>query len=40
MSKVVKKLFGRLLDQGAPAKKRTWDKHVEDAKAKGLAGPW
>jgi len=40
MSKDAKKLFGRLLDQEAPAKKRTWDKHVEDAKAKGLAGPW
>jgi len=40
MSKDAKKLFGRLLDQGAPAKAHTWDKHIEDAKAKGLAGPW
>lgn len=40
MSKDAKKLFERLLDQGAPAKTRTWDKHIEDAKAKGLAGPW
>lgn len=40
MSKDAKKLFEQLLDRGAPAKKRTWDKHIEDAKAKGLAGPW
>jgi hypothetical protein len=40
MSKDAKKLFERLLEQNAPAKTRTWDKHIEDAKAKGLAGPW
>lgn len=40
MSKDAKKLFERLLNQGAPEKTRTWERHIEDARAKGLAGPW
>jgi hypothetical protein len=40
MSKDAKRLFKRLLDQAAPAKAESWSKHVEDAKAKGLRGPW
>ncbi|NMD42659.1 MAG: hypothetical protein GYA86_05025 [Firmicutes bacterium] len=40
MSKDAKKLFKRLLDQGGLEKAHTWDKHIDDARAKGLAGPW
>jgi len=40
MSKDAKKLFKRLLDQTLPAKAEGWNKHTEDARAKGLRGPW
>ncbi len=38
MGKDAKKLLQRLLRDGAKAE--SWDRHVEDAKAKGLSGPW
>ena len=38
MSKDAKKMLQQLLGQNEP--KRSWDKHIGDAQAKGLAGPW
>lgn len=38
MSKDAKKLLRQLLRQNAEV--GSWDKHIEDAKAKGLSGPW
>ena len=39
MGKEAKKMLQRLLGQNEP-KRKDWKRHVEDAKAKGLAGPW
>ena len=39
IDKKAKKRFQRLLGQ-EPEQKSDWGKHVEDAKAKGLKGPW
>jgi hypothetical protein len=39
MSKDAKKILQRLLKQDEP-KQADWNRHVEEAKAKGLAGPW
>ena len=43
MSKDVKKMLQQLLVQNKPepgARQKDWGRHVEDAKAKGLSGPW
>jgi hypothetical protein len=41
MSKDAKKMLQRLLGQGEPGPEQGgWSKHIEDARAKGLAGPW
>jgi hypothetical protein len=39
MGKEAKKMLQRLLEQDRPEQK-DWIRHIEDAKAKGLAGPW
>jgi hypothetical protein len=38
MGKEAKKMLQRLLGQDEPDKK-DWNKHIKDAKAKGLKGP-
>lgn len=38
MSKDARRLLQQLLRESVEAE--NWDKHIEDAKAKGLAGPW
>ena len=38
MNKGAKKLLQQLLRETAEAE--GWDRHIEDAQAKGLAGPW
>lgn len=41
MSKDAKKMLQQLLGQGEPKlEEKGWSKHIEDARAKGLAGPW
>ncbi len=39
IGKDAKKMLQRLLEQDEP-KQTDWGRHVNDAKAKGLAGPW
>ena len=39
LNKDAKKMLQRLLGQNEP-KRKDWKRHVEDAKAKGLNGPW
>lgn len=39
MGKDAKRLLQRLLKQGE-SKESSWNKHIGDAKAKGLVGPW
>jgi hypothetical protein len=38
MDKEAKKMLQRLL--GQELEQKDWSRHIEDAKAKGLAGPW
>ena len=43
MGKEAKKMLQRLLEQDRPEpelEQKNWGRHIEDAKAKGLAGPW
>lgn len=40
MSKDAKKLLQQLSGETAEAETEDWSKHIQDAKAKGLAGPW
>ena len=43
MGKEAKKMLQRLLEQDRPEpelEQKKWGRHIEDAKAKGLAGPW
>ena len=44
IDKKAKKMLQRLLGQGPgpgpEPERKDWDKHIEDAKAKGLVGPW
>lgn len=43
MNKDAKKMLQRLLGQDRPEpelEQKDWSRHMEDAKAKGLAGPW
>ena len=40
MSKEAKKMLQRLLGPGPEPEQKDWSRHIEDAKAKGLAGPW
>jgi hypothetical protein len=43
MNKEAKKMLQRLLEQDMPEpgpRQKDWGRHVEDAKAKGLSGPW
>ena len=39
MGKEAKKMLQRLLGQEAE-RKENWGRHIEDARVKGLAGPW
>jgi hypothetical protein len=39
MGKDAKKMLQRLLGQNEP-KRKDWKRYIEDAKAKGLKGPW
>ncbi len=39
MGKEAKKMLQRLLEQDEQEQK-DWGKHIDDAKAKGLKGPW
>ena len=40
MGKEAKKMLQRLLGQEPELEQKNWGRHIEDAKAKGLAGPW
>jgi hypothetical protein len=43
MGKEAKKMLQRLLEQDRPEpelEQKNWGRHIEDAKAKGLKGPW
>jgi hypothetical protein len=43
MGKEAKKMLQRLLEQDRPEpelEQKNWGRHIEDAKAKGLVGPW
>ena len=43
IGKEAKKMLQRLLEQDRPEpelEQKDWGRHIEDAKAKGLAGPW
>jgi hypothetical protein len=43
IGKEAKKMLQRLLEQDRPEpelEQKDWSRHIEDAKAKGLAGPW
>lgn len=43
ISKDAKKMFQKLLGQdetGQKSSQNDWEKHIKDAKAKGLRGPW
>ena len=40
MSKEAKKMLQQLLGQGPEQSQADWNRHIEDAKAKGLRGPW
>ena len=41
MGKDAKKMLQRLLGQDEPGiERKDWSKHIEDAKVKGLVGPW
>lgn len=43
MGKDAKKMLQRLLEQDRPEpelEQKNWGRHIEDARAKGLAGPW
>jgi hypothetical protein len=43
IDKKAKELFQQLLGQDEPGQKQnqeTWSKHIKDARAKGLRGPW
>jgi hypothetical protein len=40
MGKEAKKMLQQLLGQGPEQSQADWNRHIEDAKAKGLRGPW
>lgn len=40
IDKEAKKMLQQLLGQVPEPEHKDWDKHIEDAKAKGLVGPW
>jgi hypothetical protein len=43
MGKEAKKMLQRLLEQDRPEpelEQKNWGRHIEEARAKGLAGPW